>query len=73
MFSLLLGMPGSDGGGAYGRLHSVDLTGQNKRNIETPGAASDPSMVTPTKLGHQCQGTLGTLVSMSMPMPPHPC
>ena len=35
--------PASDGGGAYGRLHSVDLTGQNKRNIETPGAASDPA------------------------------
>ncbi|MCH9780038.1 MAG: Tol-Pal system protein TolB [Alphaproteobacteria bacterium] len=29
--------------GVYGQLHSVDITGYNKRDIPTPGSASDPA------------------------------
>jgi len=31
------------GGGGAARLHTIDLTGQNQREVGTPGSASDPA------------------------------
>jgi TolB protein len=37
------GRTDSRGGGGISRLHTIDLTGHNQREIDTPGSASDPA------------------------------